>query len=185
MNEATTLETLAAEIRLYDRNSASCAIEIGKRLILAKKQIEHGDWEAWLKDKVSFNRQTAWKFMQCAERFGNVSISKHLSGQEENVSISKHLSLSKMFEILTLPEDETQDFIAAKEAEGNSIENMTVKELRAEVAAWKNRLTDADTTIADLRHENKLLRDREPEPVTESELAERLKASEAETRRTL
>ena len=41
--------------------------------------------------------------------------------------------------MLALPEAETEQFIEAKAAEGNPVENMTIKTLREEVQQWKDK----------------------------------------------
>ena len=66
------------------------------------------------------------QFMRVAERFSNCSTS--------NI-----LNQSQMFELLALPADETAEFIEAQAAAGTPVEDMTVKNLRAEIQQWKSR----------------------------------------------
>ena len=61
--------------------------------------------------------------MKCAKHFSNLATSQHLKP-------------SQMIELLALPADETEKFIAEKAAEGKPVEDMTVKKLREEVAKW-------------------------------------------------
>lgn len=129
MKALATLDQLAVEIRFYSQQTAQSIIEVGKRLVEAKKQVPHGEWGKWLETQVSFTERTARRFMQCAERFGKAST-------------STLLSLSQMTEILALPDAETEDFIKAKDAEGTPVESMTVKALREEVSQWKTRAND-------------------------------------------
>ena len=79
MNEIVPLDQLATEIRYYSQQASWSIIEVGKRLIEAKKQVAHGEWENWLDKNVGYSKQTARRFMQCAERFGNRSMSSDLS----------------------------------------------------------------------------------------------------------
>ena len=53
-----------------------------------------------------------------------------------------------MFELLALPEDETEAFIEAQAAAGTPVEDMTVKKLRAEIADWKRRDEENQQKIA-------------------------------------
>ena len=128
MNEIVPLDQLATEIRYYSQQASWSIIEVGKRLIEAKKQVAHGEWENWLDKNVGYSKQTARRFMQCAERFGNRSM-------------SSDLSLSQVTELLSLPEAET--FIEQKKAEGNPVEDMTVKTLREEIKEWKSKAEQA------------------------------------------
>ena len=98
MNELAPLDQLAVEIRYYSQQASWSIIEVGKRLIEAKKQVAHGEWAEWLKGKVNFTRETASRFMKCAERYSNVT------------SISL-LNPTQMIELLALPETETETFI--------------------------------------------------------------------------
>ena len=111
---APTLEQLTLEVKFYLGQTAQNIIEVGKRLTQAKEMVPHGEWLSWLEKNFQLSRKMAAKFMQCAERF-------------PNVSTSRHLSQSQMFEMLALPEAETEAFIEAKAAEGNPVENMTIK----------------------------------------------------------
>ena len=130
MNEIVSLDQLALEIRYYSQQTALSIIEVGKRLIEAKKQVAHGEWENWLKGKVNFTRETASRFMKCAERYSNVT------------SISL-LNPTQMITLLSLPESETEIFIEQKKAEGNPVEDMTVKTLREEIKEWKSKAEQA------------------------------------------
>lgn len=69
--QTQTLETLTAEILILKRQTAANIIEIGKRLIEAKKMVGHGNWLAYLREKVQFSERTARNFMRAAEEFSN------------------------------------------------------------------------------------------------------------------
>jgi hypothetical protein len=131
VNEIVSLDQLATEIRYYSQQASWSIIEVGKRLIEAKKQVAYAEWENWLDKNVGYSKQTARRFMQCAERFGNRSM-------------SSDLSLSQVTELLSLPEAETETFIEQKKAEGNPVEDMTVKTLRQEIKDWKNKAEQAE-----------------------------------------
>lgn len=123
-NLPTNLEQLTVEIKFYVNQWGQNTIEIGKRLIEAKKLVEHGSWGKWLEDNFNLTQESARKFMKIAERFGNSNTSWNLNS-------------SQMWEMLALPEEETEKFIEAKKAEGNPVDEMTVQNLRDEVKKWK------------------------------------------------
>jgi hypothetical protein len=143
MNEIVALDQLALEIRYYSKKTAENLIEIGKRLIEAKKQVNHGEWSDWLKENVNFSQWNAERLIKIAER-------------EANSWTSKNLSLSQMTELLALPEAETENFIEQKKAEGNPVEDMTVKNLREEIKEWKSKAeqakNEAFVAVNDKRH---------------------------------
>ena len=127
-------------LRNERRKSLSAAqniIEVGKRLIQAKSLVNHGHWQAWLEKNFQLSQQTAQKFMKCSERFANA------------VSMRDFTS-TQMIALLSLPDaEETEKFIAEKAAEGKVVAEMTIKELREEIAKHKKTITDKDKTIAE------------------------------------
>lgn len=111
--QTQTLETLTAEILILKRQTAANIIEIGKRLIEAKKLVGHGNWLAYLREQVQFSERTARNFMRAAEEFSN----------RQPVA---DLEPSKVYLLLEAPE-EVRDELAAKAAD------MTKRELEAAV----------------------------------------------------
>lgn len=130
-----TLDQLTVEVKFYLKQTAQNILEVGKRLIQAKALLPHGEFGNWLKNNFGLSHNAANKFMKCAERFSNCSTS--------NI-----LNQSQMFELLALPEDETEAFIEAQAAAGTPVEDMTVKKLRAEIADWKRRDEENQQKIA-------------------------------------
>ena len=124
-------EQITAEAKFYYNQIGSNIIEFGKRLIIMKKRKAHGEWSKWLESNFRLKERMAQRFMQCTERFGNTSL-KTLLNQ------------TQMIELLALPADETEQFIEAKAAEGNPVENMTIKTLREEVQQWKDKAEKAN-----------------------------------------
>ena len=98
MNDLTNVSQLTAEIVLLKNQTAQNIIEIGKRLIQVKEQLPHGEWGKWLEEKVEFTHQTANKFMKVAEEMSNYSS-------------MRNLGTAKVFSLLSLPQDQREDFI--------------------------------------------------------------------------
>lgn len=129
MNELQRpLEVIETEINFYKNQTATGIIEIGKRLIEAKAQLPHGEWGEWLKKRVDFSQDTARNFMRVAESFPN----------SETI---RNLSISKVYALLEVPQEERQGFIAA-----NPIDEMTTRQLQEVIKAKKQ----ADLRIEDL-----------------------------------
>lgn len=50
-------------------------VEIGVELIRAKSNLDHGDWEDWVRNDLGWNPSTAWRFMNAArECNGNLAL---------------------------------------------------------------------------------------------------------------
>lgn len=151
MTELINLPQLEVEIKFYLGQTAQNIIEVGKRLIQAKSLVQHGDWLNWLQNNFQLSYQTAAKFIQCAKRFSNVST-------------SRHLNQSQMIEMLSLPSaEETEKFIAEKAAEGKKVDEMTIKQLREEIAEYKKQIDDDrknfQQSLFDLTEKNKAVID--------------------------
>lgn len=126
-----TIEKLTAEIQYYLVQMGQNAIEIGKRLIFAKAKLSHGEWQNWLEDNFNLSYKMAAKFMQVAERFSKVST-------------SRLFSQSQMFEMLSLPESETEKFIEVRALEGTPVASMSIKKLREEIKKYKSGLSESN-----------------------------------------
>lgn len=129
INPEASIEELTAEIQYYMVQMGQNAIAIGKRLVVAKEKLPHGEWQNWLEDNFNFSYRTAAQFMQMAERF-------------QKCRQSALFSQSQMAEMLALPEAEaeTEKFIERKAAEGTPVEKMKIRTLRAEVKKYNEEL---------------------------------------------
>ncbi len=90
------------------------AIEVGRRLVEAKAMLQHGEWGAWLKEKVEFSQQTANNLMNIYEEYG----------KNPNSKLIGNLTYTKALKLLAVPEDERENFV-----QENKVDDMTVKEL--------------------------------------------------------
>ncbi len=54
-------------------------VEIGLELIRAKSNLDHGDWEDWVRNDLGWNPSTAWRFMNAArECNGNLALAQDI-----------------------------------------------------------------------------------------------------------
>jgi len=81
-NLPTDLDQLTVEIKFYVKAWGQNTIEIGKRLIAAKKLVEHGDWSKWLDENFNLSHNAANKFMKIAERFGKTKLISDLNSTQ-------------------------------------------------------------------------------------------------------
>ena len=144
-----SLSELKVEIKFHLGQMAGHAVEIGKLLIEAKEQVGHGEWGNWLAENFNLKRQSAQNFMNIANRFG---------GNYQSIG---NLGTTQMIAMLALPAGEEENFIAEKAAGGTPVEDMTVKNLKAEIADYKKRLAQAeqDAELENLGEENQRLRE--------------------------
>ena len=61
------INTITTEILLYKNQAGEAILEIGKRLIEVKAQLDHGEWLDYLKERVDVSVRTAQTMMQLAK----------------------------------------------------------------------------------------------------------------------
>ena len=130
------LEVVAAEINVIKAQTAEVInrsiFEIGKRLCEAKAMIGHGNWEAWLRDNVSYSETTARTLMRAYREMGNEQVDM-LTG-EAPADVFECLNLSQMVALFPLPVHERAAFVKEHEVAGKS-----VREIEALVAEATER----------------------------------------------
>ena len=131
------LDSLTLEINQYLNIARYSVIEVGKRLILAKKLVPHGEWQNWLKKNFNLSYPTATKFMNIADRFSNVATLQHLD--------LLTFKPSQLIALLALPKGEEINFIETKAAEGMPVAEMSVKTLHSEIKKFSTNLTHDDS----------------------------------------
>lgn len=130
------IETVTAEIQalcgIGQRVALGFAVEIGRRLVEAKELLAHGEWGDWLKESVSFSQSTATRYMKLFEEYGAPQGS--LFGAETNCAALQNLSVSNALRLLSIPEDEREDFAAEHDVEHLSSREMDrlMEDLKAE-----------------------------------------------------
>ena len=121
MQELTefNIEKTTAEILILKDQTAQNIIEIGKRLIKVKDNLEHGEFTEWLKEKIDISHRTANNFMKVATTFSN---SQSLA----------NLGSTKLFLLAGLDEKDRQEVI-----QESNVEEMTTRELEQVVKEKK------------------------------------------------
>ena len=181
MNELQNVRNVAvvgAEIRALTQQfkymTLIYGVEVGRRLCEAKELVAHGEWGEWLKTETEFSQSTASRFMRLHQEYGPL-----LEGGDSNSSTLKKVSVSNALRLLALPEGEREEF-----AENHDVEHLSARELdkllaerdaaikAAEEAEQRvsevNCLLkeseaereESENAIAQLRRENKELRER-------------------------
>ena len=121
MQELTkfNIEKTTTEILMLKDQTAQNIIEIGKRLIEVKNNLEHGEFSEWLKTRVDISHRTATNFMKVATTFSNWQPVANLGSR-------------KLLALAGLDEEDRKEVM--KE---NNVEDMTTRELEKVVKEKK------------------------------------------------
>lgn len=115
------VDTLTAEILILKQQTAQNLIEIGKRLIMVKESLGHGEWLPWLKQKVDFSDQQARRLMDVAREC-------------PNSTALLNLPPTKVFALLDVPADQREEFVATPHVvpsgEVKTVDEMTTRDLQ-------------------------------------------------------
>lgn len=118
------LSAITEEIQFYKAQAGQCIVEIGKRLLEAKEQLPHGQWEAWLEKSVEFTPRTAQRFMKIASEY------------DSKTTPVSFLPYTKLLALLQLPPEEREEFIAEPHTVNGrekTVDEMTKRELQAAI----------------------------------------------------
>jgi len=125
---ALTVQDETASLSLSDRvnrirkltgDTARNLIEIGKHLTIAKAELPHGDFSAWVQDNFGWTIRTAQNLMAVAERFGDMDIA--------------NFKPSHLQALLALPSGDEQKFIAEQAAAGQPVETQSARQLKENI----------------------------------------------------
>lgn len=148
------------------------AASAGRRLLIVKERLPHGEFGTWCDNNLDFSQSKANKMMQLAKR-----------AADENSIFSNsytctNLSISKAFALLSAPDDVAKEVI-----ESEDINNMTVTELKAEIANLKARNDELEAGTDEIENLKNRIVELEAEQ-SESEISvEELTAKDDEIKR--
>ena len=129
------------------RSELSYAIQLGRKLTEAKQLVDHGEWGNWIKDNLPFSQDKATMMMKIYDAYG--ANQESLFG-DLNSETFRNLGISQAFALLSVPENEREEFV--KE---HDVESMSVREL-------KKAIEERDAAVSaqkKLEEDNKMLRD--------------------------
>ena len=129
MTVGRSADGIATEIRVIVQQArtmmATAVIEVGKRLIEAQELVPHGEWGQYVTHSCGFSQRTAQAYMQ-------------LAANSANTQTIADLPYSKALALLALPEGKIEEFRAE-----HPVEDVSVRELKKQIAEYKDRLEKA------------------------------------------
>ena len=152
------IDTITVEIKEIQSRAQSLAVmyavEIGRRLKEAKAILPHGEWGKWLSERVEFTQRTAQNFMKICDEYGGENAPSYLGFS--NTKHVSHLPYSKALQLLAIPAEEREEFVATNDVESMSRAELdqAIKErdeARAEAEKARKELFDGRQTIEDAK----------------------------------
>lgn len=148
------------------------AASAGRRLLIVKERLPHGEFGTWCDNNLDFSQSKANKMMQLAKR------SSDENSIFSNSYTCTNLSISKAFALLSASDDVAKEVI-----ESENINDMTVTELKAEIANLKARNNELEADTNEIEKLKNRIAELESEQ-SESEISvEELTAKDGEIKR--
>lgn len=135
------------------------AASAGRRLLVVKERLPHGEFGTWCDKNLDFSQSKANKMMQLAKR------SSDENSIFSNSYTCTNLSISKAFALLSAPDDVAKEVI-----ESENINDMTVTELKTEIANLKARNNELEAGTDEIEHLKNRITELEAEQ-SESEIS--------------
>ena len=133
-------EFCEASIRVHASAAAECMIEIGKALIWAKSQLDHGQWRDWLAEQ-GLSKDSAARSIALANRMADHSALRGLSK-------TKAVALLGMSDEQL---DELNDKGVVETLKLSDIEKMSARELQSEITKLRARDEKGKKQVDDLK----------------------------------
>ena len=173
--ENRSTEQLTAEINVKYHQAEMLAkqswillADAGRRLIEVKSRIPHGQFLDWCENNLEFSHSKAARMMKLASE---IDAENNLFSKLETWPT---IGISTVLALLEAPED-----VAAEVIENNDVENMKVRELKAEISRIKEEKEAAerkaemiDRNNDDIRKELASMQRKLSEAVSEEEFSE-------------
>lgn len=129
--EGRTIEAITGDILEAKRTGGEAILTIGRCLIEAKDLLPHGEWKAWLEERVEFSERSAQRFMR-------------LTREWSNPTTLSDLGASKALSLLALPPEEREQFMA-----DNNVIDMSARQLEAVIKERNEARAAAEHAASD------------------------------------
>ncbi len=140
--EINTIREQTQKVMIYN------SIEIGRRLVEAKKLVNHGEWGNWLEEKVDYSQRTANNLMKIYEEYNDSQAL--LFGEEANSQSIANIGYTQAVALLNIPAEERDDFI--KE---HNVPDMSIRELKQVIKERDQAIEEKKTALAQFKEKQK------------------------------
>ena len=130
---ARSIEVITGEILDAKRTGGEAILTIGRCLIEAKELLPHGEWKAWLEERVEFSERSAQRFMRLAREW-------------TNPTALSDLGATKVLTLLALPPEEREQFM-----EDHNVIDMSTRQLEQAIKERNEARAAAQRAEADKR----------------------------------
>ena len=168
--EISILNGLALQARALAQSAAMNMLQLGHVLCEAKPLVQHGEWDAWIRENAYMKRRTAETYMQAYKTFG---LNAHIA----------EFGTTKIMKLLPMKEEEREELLSEHDVSAMSTRQLDeaikrqkaklIEEARAEVQDEIERERNARIAA-----ENRADAAESRAPELPPEYAERLKAAE-------
>ena len=148
--EAKSTEQLTVEINVKYHQAENLAAmsmaelaQAGRRIIEVKRRLKHGEFGDWCKNNLDFSQDKANKMMNLAEKY------EDKNSIFANSETFQNIGISTVWALLAAPEE-----VAAEVIETQNVTDMTVRELKDEIARIKKRNEELETENKELEDES-------------------------------
>ena len=131
--QVRSIEVITGEILDAKRTGGEAILTIGRCLIEAKELLPHGEWKAWLEERVEFSERSAQRFMRLAREW-------------TNPTALSDLGATKVLTLLALPPEEREQFM-----EDHNVIDMSTRQLEQAIKERDEARSAAERAEADKR----------------------------------
>lgn len=133
---AAEANTLWSQMEAIGNLGMMMAGEAGKRLVIIKERLPHGQWEAWAKSNLDFSIRKANNMMKLAQKMDDEN------SLFSNPQTFADIGISKVWELLAAPEEVAEEIIKKPEAG-----EMSVREFQEEIRRLKEKNANLEESI--------------------------------------
>ncbi|MBA2400593.1 MAG: DUF3102 domain-containing protein [Bradyrhizobium sp.] len=163
---ATTLRASAGRILRLTSTATETIMEIGRELILAREQIDHGGFELWIEHELSIGMRTAQNYMSVARLADD-------QGKSATVALLPPSTAYRLAAKSTPAE--IRDYIIRRAEVGEIVTDGTVRDMITKKKSNKKVLIQRTHSKAEHRKKSKKIREREVREHLERQARERLR----------
>lgn len=124
---------IQATINQVKRSVMEGAIIVGSNLKELKELVPHGEWGDYIEDNLGMSTRKAQQYIQLSTEFGDEE-SVYYKALTSKAQYIAHLNVSTALKLLTIPEEDIEEVIAADVEE----EKGPNADLEAKITAYKN-----------------------------------------------